>query len=246
MPDTTPRPSSDEVLEDCLQALHRAELTGQTGSVEATAEFARVSALDAATALRELRRRGLVGDGDAEKLRLTDEGRRLAVTILRRHRLSERLLTDVLGLPRERAHDEAMRLEHVLSPEAEARLDSLLTQRQAQSPRTPSPFAEAGLPSSTTRTLDQAPVRTPVRILEVREEEPDLLHHLQSLGLLPHIEVAVEEVAPFGGPLLVRVGDARYAIGREIAAKIVVLDPAGTAGPRRARHRHRPGRASIG
>jgi DtxR family Mn-dependent transcriptional regulator len=116
-----------------------------------------------------------------------------------------------------------MRLEHVLSPEAEARLDSIL-------------------PQSSALTLDRVPARTRVRILQIQEGEPDLLRHLHSLGLLPEAEVAVEEVAPFGGPLLVRVGHARYAIGQEIAATVVVQRALPGGGPQRVRHRERTGR----
>jgi DtxR family Mn-dependent transcriptional regulator len=56
----------------------------------------------------------------------------------------------------------------------------------------------------------------------VSDEQPDLLRYLSSLGLLPETAVSVEDIAPFGGPLLVRVGRARYALGREVAGKIFV------------------------
>lgn len=235
MADASPWRPDDEALEDCLQALHRAELTGQTGSLATAAQFAGLSASAAATALSELRRRGLVAAG--ERVALTAEGRRVAVTILRRHRLSERLLAEVLGLPKERAHREAMHLEHVLSPEAEARLDSIL-QQPPTAPLAARPDGDGSPPL----TLERVPAGTRVRILQIREEEPDLLCHLHSLGLLPQAEVTVEEVAPFGGPLLVRVGNARYAIGQEIAATVVVQGGALPRGPRAPRRRPRTGR----
>jgi len=61
-------------------------------------------------------------------------------------------------------------------------------------------------------------------ILRIEKEEPELLKYLATLGLLPQTKVEVEEVAPFGGPVLVRVGSSRYALGRKVAAKILVKE----------------------
>ena len=61
-------------------------------------------------------------------------------------------------------------------------------------------------------------------IARIEEEEPELLKYLATLGLLPQTKVEVEEVAPFGGPILVRVGSSRYALGRKVAAKILVKE----------------------
>ena len=116
---------TDEILEDCLQAVQRSADQGRAPTVEDVTAFARIPASTTEAALRELRSRGLL-DGVSDGLVLSDEGRRQAAAVIRRHRLSERLLTDVLGLPWDRVHDQAMRLEHSLTPEAEARLTSLL------------------------------------------------------------------------------------------------------------------------
>lgn len=61
-------------------------------------------------------------------------------------------------------------------------------------------------------------------ILRIEKEEPELLKHLATLGLLPQTKIEVEEVAPFGGPILTRVGSARYALGRKVASKILVRE----------------------
>jgi DtxR family transcriptional regulator, Mn-dependent transcriptional regulator len=237
---TRAAPISDEMLEDCLQALFRLQAQGHPPAVPDVAAFARLSEAVATATLGELARRGLVTDGGSGARALTDEGRRLAVTILRRHRLSERLFTDVLGLPWDQAHEQAMRLEHVLSAEGEARLDRLLRHPETCPHGGPIPSADGKSPAESVESLDRAPTGRRVRIEQFRDEEPGLLRHLASLGLLPQAEVTVEEVAPFGGPLLVRVGNARYAIGREIAATILV-SPTSAIGPRGGRRRSRRG-----
>ncbi|MEK7220882.1 MAG: metal-dependent transcriptional regulator, partial [candidate division NC10 bacterium] len=107
-------------------------------------------------------------------------------------------------------------------PEAEARLATLLNHPETCPHGGPIPAPDGSLTVPPTRPLDGVPAGTRVWIQQIIEEEATLLRYLASLGLLPRTELRVEEVAPFGGPLLVRVGDARYALGREVAAKILI------------------------
>ncbi len=214
----------DETLEDCLQAVHRLALQGREVEAGEVARFARLAPATALAALRELQTRGLVEDGQPGRVGLTPEGRRQAAAILRRHRLSERLFTDVLGLPWDRVHEEAMRLEHALTPDGEARLDALLNHPATCPHGAPIPAADGSLSAPPTRPLDRVPAGRQVWIQQILEEETGFLRHLASLGLLPRAEVRVEEMAPFGGPLLVQVRGARYAIGRDVAAKILVRE----------------------
>ena len=225
---------TDEILEDCLQAVQRSADQGRAATQTDVTAFAHIPASTAEAALGELRARGLL-DSSAPGLALSEEGRRQAAAVIRRHRLSERLLTDVLGLPWDRVHDQAMRLEHSLTPEAEARLASLLNDPDTCPHGGPIPGTD-GMDASPGRSLETVRAGTRVRIEQIVEEEAALLRYLASLGLLPKAEVTVEEVAPFGGPLLVRVGEARYAIGRDVAAKILVR---GDVQPEPRRHRHR-------
>jgi DtxR family Mn-dependent transcriptional regulator len=222
MNDATGPGLTDELLEDCLQAVHRIVTQGRAAEVGEVATFAHVSPTEVEAAISDLRTRGLVAADPADRIILTREGQRLAAGILRRHRLSERLLTDVLGLPWDRVHDGAMRLEHSLTPEAEARLESLLNHPETCPHGAPIPVPDMSPSPPATRTLDQVLAGTQVRIEQVTEEDGALLRYLASLGLFPQARLTVEEVAPFGGPLLVQVNGARYAIGRDVAARILV------------------------
>jgi DtxR family Mn-dependent transcriptional regulator len=222
MNDATGPGLTDELLEDCLQAVHRIVTQGRAAEVGEVAAFAHVSPTEVEAAISDLRTRGLVVADLPDRIILTREGQRLAAGILRRHRLSERLLTDVLGLPWDRVHEEAMRLEHSLTPEAEARLESLLNHPETCPHGAPIPVPDTSPPPPATRTLDRVVAGTQVRIEQVTEEDGALLRYLASLGLFPQARLTVEEVAPFGGPLLVQVNGARYAIGRDVAAKILV------------------------
>jgi DtxR family Mn-dependent transcriptional regulator len=229
-------PLTDEILEDCLQALYRAEAEGVPATLGRLAAFARVATPVAHEAMRELTARGLLCEPAGAGPRLTPEGRRQAAGVIRRHRLSERLLTDILGLPWEQAHEEAMRYEHTMTAEGEARVAELLQHPDTCPHGAPIPGENGGLPAAPATTLDRVSAGTRAWIRQVGEEEAAFLRYLTSLGLLPRTEVRVEEVAPFGGPLLVRIGAAQYALGRDVCAKIVVeLAP---PAPGRARRRH--------
>jgi len=241
-PPPAPTPAlTEEMLEDCLQAVHRLEGQGRVANLTEVAAFAGIMPASADQVLGELQARGLVQNGMAGCVSLTDQGRRLATGVLRRHRLSERLFADILGLPWDRVHDEAMRLEHALTPAAEARIAALLNHPETCPHGAPIPAADGSLTPPASQTLDQVPAGARVRIQQIVEEEPAFLRYLASLGVLPGAELCVEEVAPFGGPLLVQVGDARYALGRPVAAKILVRAEADVPGPRRARRRFRAG-----
>lgn len=240
-----PPAPTDEMLEDCLQALHRLEGQGRPADLAEVAAFARITPDAAGQVLRELQARGLLQDGSPEGVILTDEGRRQAAGVLRRHRLSERLFADILGLPWDRVHDEAMHLEHGLTPEAEARIAGLLNHPETCPHGAPIPTADGSVAAPAARTLDRVPPGTRVWIQQIADEEATFLRYLASLGLLPGAEVRVEEEAPFGGPLLVEVGGARYALGRDVASKILVRDESGAPSGRRIRTRQR-GRHGAG
>jgi len=228
---------TDEMLEDCLQAVHRLESQGSPADVAAVAAFARISPETAGQVLAELESRGLVANGQPERVALTVEGEQLAAGVLRRHRLSERLFADLLGMPWDRVHDEAMRLEHALSPEAEARLARLLNHPRTCPHGGPIPAGAGPPPSGAARPLDRVPAGRRAWIQQIVQEEASLLRYLASLGLLPGAEIHVEEVAPLGGPILVRLGEARYALGRDVAANILVREDGSPPQPQPAPRR---------
>lgn len=169
---------------------------------------------------------------------LTPKGNRAAKTLVRRHRLSERFLTDVLGLDWESAHREACKLEHVISPEVEERLAEMLGNPETCPHGHPIPDEDGHIKEDAeeVRPLCDLCANEKGCIARVDEEEPKLLQYLASLGMLPDVDIEVKEVAPFGGPLLVKVGDTQYALGREVASKIWTRKGHRKAGRGRRKH----------
>jgi DtxR family Mn-dependent transcriptional regulator len=153
-------------------------------------------------------------------LTLTSSGRERARALLRRHRLAEQHATQVLGLDWTHAHEHADRVEHHLSAEEE---DALATQlgHPTECPHgNPIPSATPETTPATLTSLAACPRHTRGVIARINAETSQVLHHLATLGLLPNVTVVVEHQAPFGGPVLVRVGRSHYALGRDLARRI--------------------------
>ena len=142
--------------------------------------------------------------------------------MIRRHRLIELFLMRTLDMSWDAVHDEACKFEHVLSPEVEARLAQQLGNPTTCPHGHAIPGADGTLPDDALRPLVELGAGDHGVIGCITEENGELLRYLGSLGLLPETPVAVESVAPFGGPLLVRVAGSQYALGREVAGKILV------------------------
>jgi DtxR family Mn-dependent transcriptional regulator len=207
-------------VEEYLAVAFRLQEEGAAVTVAALAQRLALSHASVSLMVKRLVQEGLFERREGE-LRLTAEGEQRGADVVRRHRLAERFLFDVLGLAWDDVHDEAGRWEHVLSPAVEERLDGVIGRPDSCPHGHPIPGREAALPVDL-HALSSLEAGERAVVVQVRREETALLRYLASLGLLPGARVLVEQVAPFGGPLLVRLGSARYALGRDMAAQILV------------------------
>ena len=133
----------------------------------------------------------------------------------------ERFLVRLPGMPWDKVHDEACKLDAVLSPEVGSASQSSSATTSART-ATFSAAKDGTLAETELRPLSDLEPGDEAVIGCIAEEKSDLLRYLATLGLLPDTPVAVESVAPFNGPLLVRVGGSQYALGREVTDKIMV------------------------
>lgn len=212
-----------ERTEMYLKAVFALQHTAPPATVSKVAEFMGVSVPSASEMLKRLEQQGYVQAGE-EGVGLTREGQEVAVRVVRRLRLAERLLTDVLGLELERVYEEACKLEHVISPEVEGRLERVLGHPARCPHGLPIPSGDGTVPPLPARTLaDLAPGST-ARVWAIPEENPELVRYLKSLGLVPDAEVRVVEVAPFNGPVFFEVLGVQRAIGREAAGRVRVSE----------------------
>jgi DtxR family Mn-dependent transcriptional regulator len=209
-------------IEEYLEAIFKLQRGGRPVTVKQLAVELRVAPPSVSEMVHRLRDAGLVAPSTEAGIKLTADGEAEGARLVRRHRLSERFLVDYLDMPWDAVHDEACKFEHVLSPEVEVRLAE-----QLGNPRTcphghAIPDEDGSLPDDDLRPLAEFGCGEHGVIGCIAEESGDLLRYLASLGLVPDTPVEVESVAPFGGPLLVRVAGSQYALGREVAGKIMV------------------------
>ena len=209
-------------VEDYLKAILKLEHEGARATTNAVAERLGVSAPSVTAMAKRLAAEGLVERKPYRGVVLTTEGRRIALEVVRHHRLLERYLSEQLGLGLDEVHDEAERLEHVLSEELEARIDAVLGFPTHDPHGDPIPDRELQLQARDRRTLASLEPGERSTITRVPDENADVLRYLSGLSLVPGEDVEVLVAAPFDGPVTVRAGGAEHALSRELAASIGV------------------------
>ncbi|MBI4328702.1 MAG: metal-dependent transcriptional regulator [Chloroflexi bacterium] len=172
---------------------------------------------------RRMEREGLVEVGPNRELGLTAQGLLLAEDMVRRHRLAERLAVDVLGIDLHRAHIEAHRLEHAISPEIQARIVQLLGNPKTCPFGRPIPGSGYTPPTDRVHSLDKAKERLQYLVDRVPEEDEQLLQFLVLNAVVPNKTITVQEVSPFRGVVVFDSESRRgVSVSYAVAARIWV------------------------
>ena len=188
----------------------------------AVAERLGVTPASASGMLRRLDDLGLVAHRRYHGVELTAEGRRLALRVLRHHRLLETYLAESLGMPWDRVHEEAEVLEHVLSEQLETLIDTQLGHPTRDPHGDPIPSPELVLEERPSRCLASLDAGAAGVLARVSDAQPAMLRYLAERGIAPGARLEVLDRQPFDGPLFVRVGDAEHVLGAELARAISV------------------------
>jgi DtxR family Mn-dependent transcriptional regulator len=210
-----------EAAQDYLKAIWKLQSRGEVTTNALAAELG-VSPASATAMLKKLDKLGLVQYERYHGATLTPSGERVALEVVRHHRLLELYLMEALGLSWDEVHTEAERLEHHLSEELEARIDAALGYPTRDPHGDPIPNADLVLVDQERVLLCDVAAGDQAVVRRVPDSDAELLRYLASLGLMPEREVVVVEQAPFDGPVTVEVDGERHAIGRSVAARIEV------------------------
>ncbi len=215
------------VVEDYLKAIWTLQQTETPVSTSRIAERLGLSPAAVTAMVKRLAEQNLLRHEPYYGVRLTPAGELAGIRIIRRHRVLELFLTDVLGYEWDRVHDEAERLEHAASDELIERLARLLggPERDPHGSAIPSATGEVDL--AVYPTLGDVRPGDTGRIVEVRIQEPEELRYLGTLDLYPGASVAVVERAPFEGPLSLVVNGVSRVLARSLADRIHVDVTAG-------------------
>jgi DtxR family transcriptional regulator, Mn-dependent transcriptional regulator len=205
-------------VQDYAKAVYSLEMRGE-GNVTTSdlADRLGVSPASASGMVRRLAELGLAEHEPYRGVRLTPAGKRVALEVIRHHRLLELFLAEALGMPWDRVHDEAEVLEHVLSEELEALIAARLGDPTFDPHGDPIPSVELEIDEGDTRRLDELQAGASGRFVRVSDSDPEMLRYLGGHGIAPGARFEVLERQPFGGPSLVRFGDVEQAIGGELA-----------------------------
>jgi DtxR family transcriptional regulator, Mn-dependent transcriptional regulator len=215
-------------VEDYCKAIYTLESRAQSPvSTNALAERLELTTGSVSGMLRKLGELGLIAHVPYRGVRLTAEGRRLALEVIRHHRLLELYLAEALQMPWDRVHDEAEVLEHVLSDELEELIAAKLGHPTIDPHGDPIPSADLRLDERPTRSLESLQPGQHGTFVRVSDADPEMLRYLAGRGIMPGARVAVIERQPFGGPLLVGVDGAEHSLGGELTRAIRIgLEPA--------------------
>jgi DtxR family Mn-dependent transcriptional regulator len=167
--------------------------------------------------LRKLTEVGIVEHEPYHGVRLTDHGRRVALEVLRHHRLLELFLAQELGMSWDQVHAEAEVLEHVLSEEIEQLIAARLGNPAVDPHGDPIPTPEFEIDERPTSSLDELPVGAVGRFVRVSDSDPEMLRYLADHGITLDAHLEIVDRQPFGGPVFVRVGEREHPIGGQLA-----------------------------
>jgi DtxR family transcriptional regulator, Mn-dependent transcriptional regulator len=221
------------VVEDYLKAIWALQQRESPVSTSRIADRLGLSSAAVTAMVKRLAEQNLLRYEPYHGVSLTESGELASLRIIRRHRVLELFLTEVLGYEWDRVHDEAERLEHAASDELIERLVRLLGEPERDPHGSAIPTAAGEVDTSEYPLLSEIERGTAVRVVEVRVQEPEQLRYLGSLDLYPGARVEVTEHAPFEGPLSLEVNGTARVISWALARRIHVAaaDDAGAPAP---------------
>jgi DtxR family Mn-dependent transcriptional regulator len=211
-----------DIAQDYMKQIYVLERRDGKASTSALARAMGVSAASATAMAKKLASLGMVVHSRYHGITLTPPGEKVALEVLRHHRLLEVYLTQSLGLSWDRVHCEAERLEHVLSEELEAEIDRVLGYPVIDPHGDPIPSPDLVIAAEPAHRMAELEPGQAAVVRQVPDGDPSLLRYLAGLGLIPATRITMLEKAPFGGPLTLDVGGIHHAVGIELAERIGV------------------------
>ena len=204
-------------VEDYAKAIYALQRGDGAVSTTALADRLGVTAASASGMVRKLDEHGLVTHVPYRGVRLTDEGTRLALEVLRHHRLLELYLAESLGVPWDRVHEEAEVLEHVLSEDLEALIAAKLGNPTHDPHGDPIPTRDLVIEETPSLALSSLEPGASGTFVRISDSDPAMLRYLAERGIAPGDAFEVIEKQPFGGPLFASFGDAVHVLGGQLA-----------------------------
>jgi len=198
-----------EAIQDYAKAIYSLERQDESGTVStsALADHLGITPGSASAMVKRLAQRGLVTYEPYKGFSLTEEGTRMALSVIRRHRLLETFLHQELGMPWDRVHDEAEVLEHVLSSELEDLIAAKLGHPTHDPHGDPIPSRDLEIEEGSSTMLQELEPGTSGVFVRVSDSDPEMLRYLADRGIRPGATFEIVDKQPFDGPVFARFGD---------------------------------------
>jgi len=210
------------VIEEYLECIFKLQEKSGVARTNDIVKSLRVVPGTVTNTVEWLEKEGLVTHKPYKGVKLTEKGRKIALQVIRRHRLSERLLTDILHMEWDKVHDAACKLEHGITDEIIKPLEKTLGHPKTCPHGNPIPTKCGGIIEEESQPLTALNEREQGTIVKITEEKADLLRYLGTMGLVPGASLEVMGKAPFNGPITIKVGRTNRALSREVASIIKV------------------------
>ncbi len=216
--------SLSQSVEDYLKVIYVLETEGQGATTNNIAEMLNVSSASVTNMLKRLAGLNFIDHQSYKGATLTDAGRKIALEILRHHRLLELYLKEVMGYSWDEVHDEAEKLEHHISEQFEDKIAELLNHPTHDPHGDPIPTKDGVVPEQASLAISDAEENRSYIIGRVKDQNSELLRYLEEIGIIPGVKIKIIEKAPFNGPIQLFIEEEKKTIGFSIAEQIYLVE----------------------
>ena len=216
--------SLSQSVEDYLKVIYVLETEGTVATTTNIAEMMNVSSASVTNMLKKLAASNFIEHKSYKGAKLTEAGRKIALEILRHHRLLELYLKEVMGYSWDEVHDEAEKLEHHISEQFEDKIAELLNHPTHDPHGDPIPTKDGVVPEKARLAVCDAEINKPYLIGRVKDQDPELLRYLEKTGVIPGVKLVVLDKAPFDGPVKVMLEAEEVTLGNAIAQQIFLVE----------------------
>src|SRR5581483_6902203 len=208
-----------------LQENYSRSENAESVTTSALADYLGVSAASATNMVKKLARLKLAHHSPYHGVQLTPRGEKMALEVIRHHRLIELFLSETLGVPWDSVHAEAEKIEHVISEDLEDRINTFLGNPDHDPHGDPIPTKSGQVERLAYQTLLDVGAGQSAVIRRVSDQAPEHLRHFSKLGLIPDATVDIIQREPFEGPLRVRVESGQEHVLDETLARSIWVSP---------------------
>lgn len=217
------RPVISQAMEDYLKAIYKLQKEqNEQIPPSVLADYMNVAPASVTNMCKKLAELKLLVYEPYQGVQFTPAGQKLALEMIRHHRLIELYLAEALGVPWDQVHDEAEKMEHVISEDLENRMAEALGDPKFDPHGAPIPTRSGKVFARDSGSLVEMKVGANLVVVEVDDKDPELLRYLGELGIYPGTELVLLLQAPFDGPLTLGIGDKEHSLGHQVAKSILV------------------------